>query len=278
MSGGVPMDLNDVEYDAYLANDRTLDDPEVVAVERGGRVRLRLINGATSTAFWIDLGTLQGTVVAVDGNPVRPVTGRRFPMTMGQRVDILVQLPAGGGGAFPILAQREGDRERTGIILATPRANVTKMANRGETIAVPVDLSLEQRLVAVEPLAARPADARFRIALTGSMMPYVWSIDGRVYGEHRPLEVTRGQRVVVEMVNESQMAHPMHLHGHHFQVVGLNGQSVNGAVRDTVLVPVNGSVSVAFNADNPGRWPLHCHNLMHMATGMMTEVVYHDIH
>src|SRR5690606_18824610 len=120
MSGGVPMDLNDVEYDAYLANDRTLDDPEVVPVERGGRVRLRLINGATSTAFWIDLGTLEGTVVAVDGNPVRPVSGRRFPMTMGQRLDILVQVPA-GSGAFPILAQREGDRQRNGIVLATPQ-------------------------------------------------------------------------------------------------------------------------------------------------------------
>jgi FtsP/CotA-like multicopper oxidase with cupredoxin domain len=70
------------------------------------------------------------------------------------------------------------------------------------------------------------------------------------------------------------MAHPMHLHGHHFQVVGLNGAPVNGAVRDTVLVPVNGSVTIAFDANNPGRWLFHCHNLYHMATGMMTEVAY----
>jgi FtsP/CotA-like multicopper oxidase with cupredoxin domain len=76
------------------------------------------------------------------------------------------------------------------------------------------------------------------------------------------------------MVNGSDMAHPMHLHGHTFQVVSLNGVPVTGAVRDTVLVPANGSVTVAFDADNPGRWPLHCHNLLHMATGMMTEVVY----
>ena len=64
---------------------------------------------------------------------------------------------------------------------------------------------------------------------------------------------------------QASMAHPRHLHGHHFPVVVLNGQPLQGAVRDTVLVPVNGTVTVAFDADSPGRWLLHCHNLFHMA-------------
>ncbi|MDB5542750.1 MAG: copA 1 [Devosia sp.] len=68
------MDLNDVAYDAVLANDRTLDD-QVVRSERNGRVRLRVINGASSTAFWIDLGSADARLVAVDGNP----GGRRHP-------------------------------------------------------------------------------------------------------------------------------------------------------------------------------------------------------
>lgn len=276
MSGGAAMDLNDVEYDAYLANDRTLDDPEVVRVERGGRVRLRLINGATSTAFHIDLGALDGTVVAADGNPVQPVTGRRFGMVMGQRLDILIRLPA-EGGAFPILAQREGERQRTGIVLATPGAAVVKTAGLAATAAGPVDLSLERRLTALEPLAPRPADAAFTIRLTGGMAPYVWTIDDRPFGEHRPLTVRKGQRVTVTMVNDSPMAHPMHLHGQHFQVTALDGAALAGAVRDTVLVPLNGTVTIAFDADNPGRWPLHCHNLLHMATGMMTELVCEQI-
>jgi FtsP/CotA-like multicopper oxidase with cupredoxin domain len=271
--GGVAMDLNDIEYDAYLANDRTLEDPQVVRVERGGRVRLRLINGATSTAFHLDLGRLDGTVVAADGNPVKPVTGRRFGMAMGQRLDIFIQLPT-DGGAFPVLAQREGDRQRTGIILATPEATVSTVGGLADAAAGPVNLSLEERLVALEPLPARPADASFKMMLTGKMAPYAWSIDDRPHGQHRPLQVSKGQRVVVEMVNASDMAHPMHLHGHTFQVIGLKGVPVTGAVRDTVLVPVKGSVTIAFDADNPGRWPLHCHNLLHMATGMMTEVVY----
>ncbi|AWK89002.1 multicopper oxidase family protein [Azospirillum thermophilum] len=273
MPQGMAMDLNDVEYDAYLANDRTLDDPEVVRVEKGGRVRLRLINGATSTAFHIELGRLTGRVVAVDGLPVEPVEGSRFGMAMGQRLDILLSLPA-EGGAFPVLARREGERQRTGIVLASAGAPVARLAGEAETAAGPVDLSLERRLVPLAPPAARPADVTATLRLTGGMMPYVWTIDDQPFGEHRPLRVAPGQRVEVTMVNQSHMAHPMHLHGHHFQVVGLDGTPLAGAVRDTVLVPVGGSVTIAFDADNPGRWPLHCHNLLHMAVGMMTEVVY----
>ncbi len=265
-------DLNDVAYDAYLANDRTLRDPEVFNVERSGRVHLRLINGATATAFWIDLGALEGEVVAVDGNPVAPVRSRRFPMTQGQRVDVLITLTE--NGAFPILAQREGDTAQTGFILATPGATIAKLGDAAHHAAAPVDNSLESQLRAAWPLAEKPADVTHRLGLTGSMMPYQWSFDGKTWKDHVPLSVKAGQRVVLEVVNRSMMAHPMHLHGHHFQVVALNGTPVRGAMRDTVLVPVEGSVTLAFDADNPGRWLFHCHNLYHMATGMMTEVVY----
>ena len=70
---GGPLDLNDVLYDAFLANDRTLADPQIVRVERGARVRLRVINAASTTQFWLDLGALEGTILATDGNPINPV-------------------------------------------------------------------------------------------------------------------------------------------------------------------------------------------------------------
>ncbi len=269
-------DLNEVDYDAYLANDRTLNDPLVVRAERSGRVRLRLINGATATAFWIDLGALDGTVIAVDGNPVKPVSGRWFPLAAGPRLDLMLQLPA-AGGAFPVLAQREGKQERTGIILATPAAKIIKVPLQAGAAAEPIDLSLERRLVGAEAMAARPVDVMHRIALTGGMMPYAWSIDERTWSNHQPLRVGKGQRVAIEMANRSAMAHPMHLHGHHFQVVALNGVALSGAMRYTVLVPANGKVVIAFDADNPGRWLLPCHNLLHMATGMMTEIAYDPV-
>ncbi|MGH6961301.1 MAG: multicopper oxidase domain-containing protein, partial [Dongiaceae bacterium] len=97
---GMPPHLNDIEFDAYLANDRTLSDPEIVQVEAGGRVRLRIINAAAATNSWLDLGGLAGELVAVDGHAILPVQGSRFPLAIAQRADIRLQLPA-GAGAYP---------------------------------------------------------------------------------------------------------------------------------------------------------------------------------
>lgn len=102
---GDASDLYGIEYYAYLANDRTLVNPPVIVVARGGRMRLRLINGATSTAFWINLGAQRGTVVAVDGDPVKPLTVQRNPSAQAQRVDVILTIPSDSGG-FSVLAQR----------------------------------------------------------------------------------------------------------------------------------------------------------------------------
>jgi FtsP/CotA-like multicopper oxidase with cupredoxin domain len=110
------------------------------------------------------------------------------------------------------------------------------------------------------------------VMLTGNMSGYSWGIEG---GD--ALKVKQGQRIEVTLHNMSMMAHPMHLHGHHFQVVAINGKSLKGAMRDTVLVPPMKMVTVAFDANNPGRWPLHCHHLYHMVTGMMAYVSYEGV-
>ncbi|HJU19242.1 MAG TPA: multicopper oxidase family protein [Stellaceae bacterium] len=270
------MNPNEVVYDAFLANDRTLADPQIVRVPRAGRVRLRLINGASASHFWIDLGALTGRVVAADGRPVRPVAGRRFPLAIAQRLDILLDLP--GAGAFPLLAQLQGSRRRTGIVLATPGAAVAKIAEVAPQRAPAVDNSLERRLSATEPPAPRPADRLHRMVLSGGMMSFAWSINGERWPDITPLMVKTGERVEFELQNHSMMPHPMHLHGHAFQVIAINGRPLLGAVRDTVLVePMMGSVRIAFDAGNPGRWAFHCHNLYHMMTGMMTVLRYRGI-
>lgn len=94
MSGmaGMAMDLNDYDFDAYLTNGRTLNDPEVVKVEDKGRIRLRIINGSAGTAYWIDTGDAEARLVAVDGHEVRPLAGRRFALAMGQHLNIEVDL------------------------------------------------------------------------------------------------------------------------------------------------------------------------------------------
>lgn len=267
---GMKMDLNDFNFDAYLANDRTLFDPEVVAVEKAGRIRLRVINASAATTFWIDTG-LPARLVAVDGHAVVPLAGSRFGIAMAQRLDIEIDLPQ--AGAFPILALREGARERTGLILATSGAAVTKLAglSDAESPAFDLDLAQEAALQAVTPLAARSVDNAQMIMLAGAMSPYVWTIDGQSWGTHSPITAKSGERVELMFHNMSMMAHPMHLHGHVFQVVNINGRKINGALRDTVYVPPMARIAVALDAGEAARWMLHCHHMPHLSTGMMTE-------
>ena len=269
---GMAMDINDYNFDAYLANDRTLDDPEVVQVDKGGQVLVRVINASAATVFWIDTGALPGRLVAVDGEPVQPLPGSRFGVAMGQRLDIELDVPR-EGGAYPVLALREGANERTGVILATPGAAVAKIADvsEGDHPAFSGDLAQESLLRAVTPLPERAPASQPMLMLGGSMMPYVWTINGQTWGTHVPVTAKSGERVEITFHNMSMMAHPMHLHGHAFQVVSTGGARFAGAVRDTVHVPPMGMVTVALDAGEAAHWMLHCHHMPHLSTGMMTE-------
>ena len=102
------------------------------------------------------------------------------------------------------------------------------------------------------------------------MQPYVWTIDGKTWGEHLPISARSGDRVEIRFHNMSMMGHPMHLHGHHFQVVAINGRRFSGALRDTVYVPPMSMVTVALDAGEAAEWMLHCHHMPHLASGMMT--------
>ena len=251
---------NDVAYDAFLANDRTLDDPQVIEVAPGP-FRLRLINGATATAFWIDAGALPAQVVATDGSPCQPLAGSTFPIAQGQRLDLMLQIPP-EGGAFPILAQVEGLTARTGVILASKGATITKLADQAQAAAPLVDTSLDAALTARAPLAEKPG--RMLHVTLGMGPNYAWSL-----GSHGPMSASLGERIEIMFMNPTPMMHPMHLHGHHFQVVDLGQGRFAGPMRDTVIVPPMGMVTVAVDLDKEGGWFLHCHHLYHMAGGMM---------
>lgn len=124
---------------------------------------------------------------------------------------------------------------------------------------------------AARPLVERKPDKSF-IALLGEQPGYRWTINGRLHGEQEPFNVKLGERVEITFMNPTSMMHPMHLHGHHFQVVAIGGARFAGPIRDTVIVPAHAPVTVAFDAKLKGLWFLHCHHLYHMAGGMMTEV------
>ncbi|MBF7686015.1 copper resistance system multicopper oxidase [Acinetobacter sp. B10A] len=117
----------------------------------------------------------------------------------------------------------------------------------------------------------RPASQEIVMVLGGNMERYIWTINGKKYSQATPLKVHYGERVKLTFVNESMMAHPMHLHGMFVQLD--NGQSPEYMPsKHTVIVPPGKTVSVLLTADELGDWALHCHLLYHMNAGMMNTL------
>ncbi|MGH7331644.1 MAG: multicopper oxidase family protein [Candidatus Rokuibacteriota bacterium] len=266
-------DLNDVTYDALLANRRTLADPEVVRVRPGERVRLRLIAGSSATNFFIRTGALSAEAVAVDGEDIVPLAGTTFELGIAQRLDLRVKIPA-GQGVYPIIAQGEGSDLQAGVILATPQAAIPRIAPTAKAPAGALTNTQESRLRSVQFLPVRPVDRKLQITLDGKMVGYVWMLNDQTWPRITPLEVKKGERVEIAFVNRTGMTHPMHLHGHVFQVTEIDGRRLPGAKRDTVLVMPRQTVRVQFDAGYPGYWMLHCHVLYHLAAGMVTVLKY----
>lgn len=265
-------DLVDVHYDAFLANLRTLENPEIIEVKSGEKVRLRIINGAAATNFFIDMGKISGKAIAVDGNKIQPVEDAIFELSTAQRIDILLTIP--DEGAFPILAIGEGTNMQTGIILATNGSKIPQVSERLTKKAGAFNQHQEEKFRALAPLPPRPIDRQLLVELGGNMRTYTWTINGQSWPESTPLIVKEGERVELIFKNKTAMSHPMHFHGHVFQITSIDGKKIDGAVRDTVLVMPNSTISAQFDANNPGVWPLHCHILYHLEAGMFTVVRY----
>ncbi|PYI64476.1 MAG: copper oxidase [Verrucomicrobia bacterium] len=267
----------DVKYNALLANRRTIDDPQVFEAKPGQSVLLRLMAAASATNFFIDTGKLDATIVATDGEDVQPLKGNFFQLSLAQRLDLLVTIPE-TGGVFPILALGEGASLQTGVLLSTPGTKIPKrpLALRPQRKMGGLDNTQEIHLRAKEPLADKPVQRSLPSVLGGDMMTYTWTINGATYPNRNSLNVKEGERVELVILNKTGMSHPMHLHGHVFEVTEIDGQKITGAKRDTILIPPKSTIKVAFDANNPGVWAYHCHILYHLATGMFTVLKYEN--
>jgi FtsP/CotA-like multicopper oxidase with cupredoxin domain len=263
----------DIRYDALIANRRTLDDPEIISVNAGESVLLRLIAASSNQNFYVDTGGLEAELLAVDGKAVQPMKGNFFQLAVAQRLDLRVTIPK-EGGAYPIIAQGEGTKLLCGLVLTTKGANAPKLSRTAPASTAALDNTQEKKLRALKPLSDRSIDRTLPAELGGDMATYVWTINGAAYPNSSSLNMKSGERVGVAFTNSTSMGHPMHLHGHDFQVVAIDREKVSGALRDTLMVPPGSKMTIAFDADNAGVWPMHCHLLYHLDTGMFTVVKY----
>ncbi len=265
----------DVVYDALLANDRTLDDPEVIEARPGDTVVLRMIAASAFMSWFVDLGELVGTLLRTDANPVEPIEGSVFQLATAQRLAIRVTLPD-EPGLFPVLAYGQRSNMRCGVLIRTSQESLPKLAPQTDQWIGRLSFLQEQNLRSRTPLAPQAVDNVIPVALTGPAPQYKWSLNHKVYPYRDPFRVRRGERVEIVFTNPSPMAHPMHLHGHEFEIVEINGQRLQGATRDTVMVPSGETCRIAFDANQPGIWAFHCHITYHDAEGMFNVVAYDD--
>jgi FtsP/CotA-like multicopper oxidase with cupredoxin domain len=264
----------DIKYDALMANRRTLDDPQIFQVKPGRTVLLRIIAGTAATNFFVNTGELTSELVATDGKDILPVSGNFFQLGVAQRIDLLVKIPE-QGGVFPIIAQGEGTKQQCGVVLASPGETVPKIPVEAQFPTAGLDNTQEPRLTARNPLPEKRVDRSLSCVLGGNMAKYIWTINGAVYPNRNSLDVNKGERVEIVFRNETGMTHPMHLHGHDVQVTEIDGKKVDGAMRDTLVVPPKSTIKVILDADNPGVWAFHCHILYHALVGMFTVLKYH---
>jgi len=263
-------DAGDVMYPLFLLNGRPPTDPPTFEAKPGERLRVRFVNAGVDTAFRVALGGHRLTVTHTDGFPVDPVTVDAVLLGMGERYDVTVTVA--GSGAFPLVALAEGKKAQALGILRSgsgdpPAADARPAELDGQLLQLG-DLRAAQAVA----LAAGKPDRTHPVVLTVDRDRYRWRINGRTFDDAMALDLRQGERVRLVFENRTTMFHPMHLHGHTFQVLGSG--DLPGPRKDTVIVRPNEKIAVDLIGDNPGQWMLHCHNTYHMEAGMMTTLSY----
>ena len=260
-------DAGDVAYPYYLVNGRTAKAPSVFRARPGDRVRIRIINAGGDTAFRVALGGHEMTVTHTDGFPVRHATTDALLLGMGERYDVLVTVK---DGVFPLTALAEGKKASARALLRTGGGSAPTASVRPKELDGRLLTADKLRADASVALPEKEPDRTVKLQLTGGMGKYDWAFDKKPYSADQRHPVRAGERVRLVFSNSTSMWHPVHLHGHTFGLASVAG----GPRKDTAIVLPNGTLTVDFDADNPGLWMIHCHNVYHSEAGMMTVLGY----
>jgi len=286
-----PMDVSDVAYDALLINGSQRSELDA---KPGDRIRLRLINAGASTYFYITSATGPLTILAADGPEVEPVEIDRLLMGMAETYDLLFTVPPDGkwelratsqdnsGHASLFIGDPSSDEIHHAPSLPSPdlyhmdemvmgaltneKTPLEKLRNAPRPIA-PYEF-----LQARQPTTLSGPRREITLRLTGDMQRYIWSFNDKTLAQESTIPVTKGEVLRIELINDTMMHHPLHLHGHFFRVINRHGS--RSPLKHTIDVPPMGSRTIEFLADEEGDWFFHCHLLYHMDAGMARVFSY----
>ena len=255
-------------------NGRTGDTRLPLDPGRTARVRLVNTDNGAATA-WVTGADYR--VVAVDGTDVNgpdAVRGRGVEVPAGGRVDLELTTPADGSAV-------RVDLPGAGLVVGPADAAAPTASRRPAERVDLLHYGAPRALGAVTGIPDRAFDYAIgrRFGVVGGRPGLHWTVNGALFPDVPMFMVSRGDVVRVRISNDSGEVHPMHLHGHHVVVLSRDGVSATGSpwVVDSLTVENGHRYEVAFVADNPGIWADHCHNLPHVADGLMAHVMYEGV-
>jgi FtsP/CotA-like multicopper oxidase with cupredoxin domain len=288
----MPMDISDVGYHAFLVNGQR-------QVHLGGRpgerLRLRIVNASAATYFYLQSSAGPMTIVAADGPRVQPVKVERFLQAIAETYDLIITVPESGQYELRFTSQDGSGHASAFFGSGTlkqasdpPRPNLYQMDEMlnlaleeqeddpRASLNLPRPGSPYRLLKATQDttLPAKLPRRKITMHLTGDMNRYIWSFDGKTIAQEPYVMIKKGEIVELELVNDSMMHHPIHLHGHFFRLLMGNGRL--SPMKHTVDVPPMSKRLIEFEANEEKDWMFHCHILYHMMSGMARVFRYED--
>ncbi|MFD0959633.1 multicopper oxidase family protein [Paenibacillus chungangensis] len=283
MQGQHNMQEHDMSmYDLYTMNGKSGDAITPLRVKEGDTVRLRLVN-AGYISHSLHLHGHDFKLITTDGQPLNnpaSISDQLIQIAPGERYDIVFE--ADNPGQWYL--EEHGPEERIANmrlkLVYENDSSTQDKSNWNEQLPV-LDLTKYGEASDMRFSLDQSYDVAYTMDL-GTMMQEggtTYTINDKVFPETSPISVKEGDQVLVTLRNTSAKDdHPMHLHGHFFQVLSKNGEAIEGSpiIKDTINLKPGEELVVAFEADNPGNWMFHCHDLHHASAGMVTKVLYSD--
>ncbi len=291
----IPFALNmrDASHNGRLGNVVTVNGNinETFVVYTGERLRLRLVNVANARTFALEFQNLTPWVVALDGHPVEPNHPNENLVVLGagQRCDLILDIPESADVVSSVIDRAYAPNfayELMRLVRSQGVSSVDRsipMRLAANPVAQP-DLARAQRIAVLfeggamgSMTSAMTVDGEHKTLRELVNMGKAWAINGvvsnDVHSEPPMFTLKLGESYIFVLENRTAWEHPVHLHGHSFQIISRSEKVLkNPVVRDTVLLQPEERVEIAFLADNPGRWMFHCHILEHQAAGMTAVV------
>ncbi|WP_045519405.1 multicopper oxidase family protein [Neobacillus niacini] len=279
-SGSQSMGHDMNNYNIFTINGKSGGAIEPLKVKEGETIRIRLANiGFLSHNFHLHGHNFK--VVAIDGqelNEPQELKDQLISIAPGERYDIEFTADNPGKWYLECHGEMEGTDGMKTVIQYEGNNESNDQTNQVENLPLFNYTNYGDAKVG-NFILSQEYDVEYTMDLNGNNADNVWMINGKSFPNSENINVKKGDLVKVKLINNSPTGvnHPMHLHGHFFQVLSKNGKPIEGSPieKDTINLKPGDEFVVAFEADNPGNWLFHCHDLHHASAGMVNMVKYY---